>query len=254
MTESNGGFFWYELLTTDADAAQRFYADVVGWRITDSEMPNMDYRILSSAVGPVGGLMQLSDEMLEGGARPVWLGYVPVADADAAAANITAAGGKVLLAPTDIPVGRFAMVADPQGIPFYVMRDTSGEPSQAFKAETGGHCAWNELATPDSSAALRFYTEQFGWTLGETMPMGDLGDYQMFEHGGEAIGGVMTAADAPPMWRYYFRVPSLKDAVARIEQAGGSVNHGPQEVPGDDEIIIGTDPQGALFALVGKRA
>jgi predicted enzyme related to lactoylglutathione lyase len=256
MAESNGGFIWYELMTTDADAAGRFYADVVGWRITDSGIANMDYRILNAADASVGGIMQLSREMQDGGARPGWLGYVAVADVDAATASATDAGGRTLVPPTDIPdVGRFAMLADPQAIPIYVMRGSSDEPSRAFDSAAEGHCAWNELATTDMAGALDFYTGLFGWTLGETMPMGELGDYQMIDAGEATIGGVMTASDGTPaMWRYYFRVPNLADAVTRIENGGGSVLHGPQQVPGDDEIVIGRDPQQAIFALVARRA
>jgi uncharacterized protein len=257
VAQQNGAFIWYELMTTDAGAAQRFYADVVGWRITDSGMEDVDYRLLNAPDGQIGSIMPLDQEMLDGGARPVWLGYVAVENVDAAAASIVTAGGNVLVRPTDIPnVGRFAMIADPQGIPVYIMRATGGEGGQAFKPMTDGHCAWNELATPDLSAALRFYTSQFQWERGETMPMGDMGDYQMINLGAEQIGGMMTAGPdgSPPMWRFYFRVPSLKDAIKRIEANGASVIHGPQEVPGDDEIVIAMDPQQAMFALVSRRA
>ena len=48
-------------------------------------------------------------------------------------------------------------------------------------------------------------------------------------------------------------VPSIDAAKTRIEQAGGAVTHGPQEVPGPMFIIQGTDPQGAAFALVGGK-
>lgn len=256
MAIPSGEFIWYELTTTDSDAACRFYENVVGWRITDSGMPDMDYRLLNAAETSVGGVFALNEEMLGGGARPAWLGYVEVADVDESVADIEADGGSTLVSPRDIPnVGRFAMIADPQGIPLYVMHSTSGDASQAFDAAGIGHCAWNELATPNLQKALSFYTGNFGWTLGESMPMGDLGDYQMFDQGGRPIGGMMTAAPegSPAMWRFYFRVPSLKRAIAAIESGGGSVIHGPQEVPGDDEILIGIDPQGAQFALVAKR-
>lgn len=257
MKTPTGEFIWYELMTTDADAACRFYGDLLGWHAADSGMPEMDYRMLSIGNVPVGGVLQLTDEMLGGGARPGWLGYVEVADVDAAAAAIELDGGSLTLAPRDIPnVGRFAMIGDPQQIPLYIMHSTSEDSSMAFEADAVGHCAWNELATPDLAAALRFYTKHFGWTRGEKMPMGDLGDYQMFDANGRTIGGMMSAgpAGSPPMWRFYFRVAGLAEAVKKTTAAGGQVVHGPQEVPGDDEIIVGVDPQGAMFALVSRRA
>ena len=86
MANKQGDFIWYELLTDDADAAQAFYGNVLGWRVKDSGVPNMDYRILqatdpdSGEVNPVGGLMQITPQMKDGGARPLWLGYIAVDD------------------------------------------------------------------------------------------------------------------------------------------------------------------------------
>jgi predicted enzyme related to lactoylglutathione lyase len=256
MTASIGEFIWYELMTTDADAACRYYGDLVGWQVEDSGLADMDYRILNAGDAPIGGVMQLSEEMMRGGAQPGWFAYIEVDDVDATVESVKADGGGVMVPPNDIPnVGRFAMITDPQGISIYVMHSTSADVSQAFKADAPGHCAWNELPTPDVQAALRFYPRHFGWTLGQTMPMGDMGDYQMFEVDGQTVGGIMKATtDGPrPMWRFYFRVPSLAAAMRKIENGNGTLTHGPQEVPADDEILIGTDPQGAVFALVAKR-
>ncbi|HPU16603.1 MAG TPA: VOC family protein, partial [Polymorphobacter sp.] len=75
-------------------------------------------------------------------------------------------------------------------------------------------------------------------------------------HDGAGIGAVTPCplGGPPTVWTYYFRVPDIDAAVARVTAAGGSIADGPSEVPGGDHIIIGTDPQGASFALVGKRA
>lgn len=79
MPNQHGEFIWYELLTTDSEAALAFYSAILGWQATDSGQPNMDYRILSvrdedtGEPREVGGLMQLTEEMYQGGAKPVWL-------------------------------------------------------------------------------------------------------------------------------------------------------------------------------------
>src|SRR5688572_18311364 len=108
-------FIWYELMTTDQDAALDFYTHVVGWSSADHEnsIPGgMRYVILSAGERGIGGAMQLTDDMCAGGARPGWVGYVGVADTDAKAKEVEAAGGRILMGPDDIPnVGRFAMVA-----------------------------------------------------------------------------------------------------------------------------------------------
>ena len=112
---------------------------------------------------------------------------------------------------------------------------------------------WNELATADPVAARQFYGELFGWTSDEFMPMGEHGEYRFFAHQGATIGAVSgCVAGAPAGWRYYIRVPSISQATEIVKAKGGAVTMGPHEVPGGDHIIIGNDPQGAEFALVGK--
>lgn len=263
MPNKHGEFIWYELCTDNADAAQRFYSAILGWRFTDSGQPGVDYRILHArdeGTGewrPVGGLMPLSEEMKQGGARPVWLGYIGVDDVDRTVAEITAAGGSVQMPATDIPdVGRIAMVTDPQGTPFYVMRGNSDDPSLAFASDCPrvGHCAWNELVTSDSEAAKAFYFKAFGWTKDGEMDMGPMGAYEFIRHNG-VIGAIMPKPDAMPvpMWHYYFRAANIDAAINAITDNGGQILHGPDEIPGGDFIVKGVDPQGAMFALVGSR-
>ncbi len=133
------------------------------------------------------------------------------------------------------------------------MRGASEETSDVFSPDRVGRCAWHELATRNPKSALDFYTSRFGWAAGDTMPMGDMGDYQFIEQDGTMFGAIMTAAPAnPARWRFYFRVADVDAAKTAVEENGGTVTHGPQEVPGGDRILIGNDPQGAEFALVGK--
>lgn len=264
MTNPPGSFIWYELLTTDLEAAGRFYDSVVGIRIQDqSAHGEIDYRMVENPAGGfVGGAMQLDADMIAGGARPAWLGYVGVDDVDATVAKVTGAGGQVHLPAHDIPgVGRIAMVTDPQGAPFYLMRPTpppevEDPTSRVFDPEKPGHVAWNELHATDGASAFDFYAEQLGWEKSDAMDMGPMGTYQMFKVGGtdRAIGGMMTSPNFPrPMWLHYFNVPDIDEALARIDGSGGSVIYGPGEIPGGNFIIQGTDPQGALFAVVGPR-
>lgn len=264
MPNKHGDFIWYELLSSDADAAQKFYGDILGWQAADSDQEGMDYRILTAkeeetgGANPVGGIMPITDEMKAGGARPVWLGYIGVDDVDKAVKAIVKAGGAVHMPAKDIPnVGRIAMVADPQGAAFYVMRGASDGTSNAFAYDKPrpGHCAWNELATTDPKAALKFYGKQFGWKKDGEMEMGPAGAYEFLRHGG-LIGAVSPyLGDAEsPIWTYYFRVPDIDAAIEKVKSGGGEISHGPSEIPGGEFIIHGVDPQGASFALVGARS
>ena len=86
------------------------------------------------------------------------------------------------------------------------------------------------------------------------MPMGEQGEYRFLDHKGQRIGAVAGAMDGQqPHWRYYFRVRSIAAAKQTAEAKGGKVVVGPMEVPTGDFILIGVDPQGAEFALVGGK-
>jgi predicted 3-demethylubiquinone-9 3-methyltransferase (glyoxalase superfamily)/predicted enzyme related to lactoylglutathione lyase len=259
MPDQNGAFIWYELITPDPAGAKAFYDAVVGWTIEPQPSGEMDYRMIGRADGGnAGGVMRLTDDMASHGARPVWLGYIYVDDVDATVAAIEAAGGKAWMPAFDVPgIGRIAMIGDPQGAPFYVMkpippRDKPDAVSDVFSPDRPGRVAWNELSTSDPVAARTFYSERFGWDMDDFMPMGEMGEYRFIDRNGERIGALCGVAPGQqPKWRYYVRVPSVAAAKTATEQAGGTIAMGPMEVPGGDHILIGIDPQGAEFALVG---
>jgi predicted enzyme related to lactoylglutathione lyase len=266
MANPLGSFIWYELMTTDSDAAAAFYGAVVGWKIeahTDpaSASDGMDYRmIVRSDGGNAGGVLKLTDQMCAGGARPIWLGYLYVDDVDAAVAKIVADGGKSMMPAFDIEVGRIAMVADPQGLPFYVMtpippagfEDPTSDVSDRWAEQ---RVSWNELYTRDLAGAKEFYAKHFVFEFNEAMPMGPMGDYAFIDHGGERIGAMMQKPEQVPMglWNFYIRVPRLDAAIEAVKAGGGQVLNGPMEVPSNEWIINGLDPQGAPFSLVAKE-
>ena len=158
-----GSHIWYELMTPDPDGATAFYGAVVpGWSIGDPIGGDQDYRMINRSDGGfAGGVLGLTDEMRSHGAKPIWLGYVGVDDVDATVAEIEKRGGKALMPAFDIPQGRIAMVADPQGNPFYVMKPVppagqEDKQSDVFSPTEEQRVAWNELSTTDPAAARRF--------------------------------------------------------------------------------------------------
>ena len=255
-------FIWYELMTPDPEGSKSFYDAVVGWTIGEEGPPEYNgYRMIGRSDGKfAGGVLPLTPEMLQHGARPSWLGYIHVSDVDASIASIEQDGGKTYVGATDIPnVGRIAMVADPQGAPFYIMKpippanDPNGR-SDVFSPSAEQRVGWNELSTSDPAAARRFYGEQFGWGSDEFMDMGEMGEYRFLDHHGQRIGALCgTMPGQQPKWRFYIRVPSISAAKETAESTGGTILMGPHQVPTGEWIAIGKDPQGAEFALVGGK-
>lgn len=257
MAEPPRAFCWYELMTTDVNAAQAFYASVLGWALRDSGTPGMDYRLASTGGSDVAGMMVLPDDAAKAGARPGWVGYVAVEDVDAKAEKLKSLNGVIHKAPADIPgVGRFAMVADPQGAVFVLFTPRMGEGAGPPPLGTVGDAGWRELYTGDLEAAFAFYAELFGWTKGEAHDMGPMGPYQIFHAGAERTGGMMKSPSSHPgtWWNYYFYVDGAASAAERVTTAGGTVVMGPQQVPDGHWIVQCMDPQGAVFGLLSRAA
>jgi predicted enzyme related to lactoylglutathione lyase len=247
-------FIWYELITSDADAAAEFYGKVIGWSVQTSPFPG--YRFWNMGSTGIGGLLAIGPEAAAKGMRPAWFGYVAVADVDATVAAFVAAGGAVHMPAEDLPnVGRIAMVADPQGAVIYVMKPAGEGVSHAFAPGQPGHGGWHELHTTDGAAAVDFYTAQFGWQKTGAFDMGPMGQYHLLNLGsGEQAIGMMTDANFPrPAWAYYINGEDITAAQARAIAAGGTVLFGPMEVPGGQWVINAMDPQGAAFSLVGPK-
>ena len=256
MTNPHGTPIWYELQAIDIEAAKAFYEPVVGWTVGPRpEGSPMDYRMIDTGNGHVGGLAGLAPGMTPDCMAPGWKVYFGVDDVDATAAEIAAAGGTIHLAPFDMEgVGRMAYVADPQGNPFYIMRGASeGETSTAFERTGMGKCNWHELVTADQAAGNAFYAQVFGWKYPDRMPMGAMGDYIFVEAAGDTIGATMNkgGVDQPTGWQFYFRVPDIEAATDAFAARGGTVFVGPMEVPGGEQIIFGADPAGTPVGLVG---
>lgn len=248
----HGKFVWYELMTTDMAAAEKFYTDVVGWNASDAGMAGISYTLFNVGERQVAGLMTMPESALEMKVPPAWLGYVGVDDVDETATRIAAKGGKVHRAPDDIPgIGRFAIVTDPHGAVFAIFKGI-GDPPPAADPMSAGSVGWHELAAGDLDTAFPFYADLFGWTKDQGMDMGDMGTYQIFALNGAQIGGMMTKPkEVPsPYWLYYIGVPALDASIERIKAGGGTIVLEPMEVPGGAWIVQALDPQGALFALV----
>jgi predicted enzyme related to lactoylglutathione lyase len=257
MTNSDGRFVWYELTTPDVKAAKAFYADVVGWGTREASTPAaapMAYTLLTAGEEPVGGLLNLPERAGQTGVRPHWIGYVSVDDVDAAARRFERLGGTVHVPPTTIPdVSRFSVVADAQTASLVLVKWQDPGPKQSAAVDKPGHVGWHELLAADCEKALVFYRDVFGWQKAEAHT-GPTGTYQLFSAGGQTIGGMFNKPPAAPevFWLYYFNVGDVDAAAERVRAAGGQVLEGPSDIP-SGRVARCTDPQGAVFALIGQR-
>lgn len=249
MSSPYNRFVWQNLNTTDAAAALAFYKTVCEWG-HESFRPNPNepsYDMWTAHGVPHSGVMQMPP-----GAEspPHWLGYVSVKDIEASVTKAQSLGAKVWVPPMDIPsIGRFAVLADPHGATFALIQEIQPTPEGPPQV---GDFSWFELATRDTEKALAFYGAMFGWTAGRAMDMGEQGIYQLVMRGDQMMAGmynITAQTPMPPCWCPYVRVADLNAALDRVRSAGGTVIIGPHDIPGGEKIGMGTDPQGAMFAL-----
>lgn len=251
-------FIWYELLTSDHQAAAAFYGAAMGWDVapwqTKAGGQAMPYLMFGKGGAMTGGIMDLPPPAVASGAPPHWGAYVMVPDTDEAARKAVALGGAVMVPPTDIPeVGRFAVITDPQGAFINIMTPLPMDPPPPRPpAGLPGQCGWHELFTTDQAGALAFYSAMFGWEKVRGHDMGPMGVYDILAiDGKETIGTMTKPPQIPrPHWNYYFIVDDIHAAAARTAAAGGTVVMGPMEVPGGSWVCQARDPQGAYFGAV----
>ena len=257
--EGKSGFVWYELMTNDLDQAMAFYKAVVGWEVRDSGMPGPRYMVFGKGGTDVGGMMSWSSMGTE---KPTkWMGHIHTTDVDEETAAVVADGGKQFRPPTDIPgVGRFSVVADPQGAEYLLFQPNQTEAPVRLGFMEVGAVGWRELATTDWQKAWDFYSGHYGWTKEVAVEMGPMGTYQTFAlEDTTARGGMMNlhagmADKGPgPAWLFYFTVDDIQAAAERVKGNGGEVTHGPAQVPGGGWILQGKDSQGGAFALTAAK-
>ncbi len=123
LVNEAGTVGWNELGTRDTAAAKEFYGAVFGWSYDDEPSPRVGtYTIWKVGEAMVGGMIDLNALGMPAEIPANWLVYFTVEDADAAVEKVQSGGGSVMNGPIDIPVGRFAVVADRFGAAFAVMQ------------------------------------------------------------------------------------------------------------------------------------
>ena len=256
MFNLHGRFVWYELITTEPDAAQKFYSNVMGWGVLDASVPSRAYTLFTAGSDLVSGMVDLPEDGKRLGGKPAWIGYIGVQDVDATASRISGLGGTVHVPPTDVTnVSRFSIFADPQTARLGLLRWARSPLQKTADLDAIGQVGWHELLATDWHSAFAFYSELFGWQQADART-GEMGTYQLFSSGGHAMGGIVTKASAvpAPFWLYYFNVEDVEATARRVEDGGGQIFNGPVKLPNGSRILQCMDPQGGIFALKGKRA
>jgi predicted enzyme related to lactoylglutathione lyase len=250
----HGTFCWPELSTTDQKGGTAFYRTLFGWDVNEQPIgPTETYTIFQMRGRDVAAAASMRNEERQHGVPSHWSSYISVQSADQAARRAGQLGGKVLMPPFDVmDAGRMAVVQDPTGAVFHVWQPNKHVGAR-IQREPGALC-WTELATRDTNAAEKFYTEMFGWSskLGGA---GTPAEYTEFSVGGTPQAGMLRMTpewgpDVPPHWMPYFQVSDCDATAARAREMGGRANVPPTDVPNVGRFAMLVDPQGAMFSVI----
>ncbi|MGI8623943.1 MAG: VOC family protein [Solirubrobacteraceae bacterium] len=119
LVNAPGALAWNDLMTHDVGTASEFYCALFGWEVGTVEDAPDDRVVIRNGERLNGGMAKIPGEVGEE-IPPHWLAYFAVADVEAAVETAKAAGGEAMAGPIEIPVGEFALLADPQGAVFAV--------------------------------------------------------------------------------------------------------------------------------------
>jgi uncharacterized protein len=267
-TYPEGVTSWIDIEHPDIEAAQAFYRGLFGWTFADATPPRAASRYVVAKLDGVdaAGIGGSGDAAGRAVGSSVWNTYVAVTDIDAAAARIEAAGGSVLMGPSDVgEVGRSAVCADPFDVPFRLWQARQRLGAQVVN--TPGAWNFSDLHAADPVASAAFYSEVFGWSVD------DLGFAMMIRLPGygdhleatsdpeirtrqagaavppgfaDAIGWLAPVdAGEQPHWHVSFTVAERDATATAAERLGGTVL-GRKDSDWTRDALI-RDPQGGVF-------
>jgi uncharacterized protein len=233
---------WLDLEPRDPDAVGAFYAELLGWTLTNAMPPDAPGRYLIATLDGQD-VAAIASGVASLAAASGWNTYFAVDDADEAAGTVTAAGGTVAVGPSDNPGGRAAACVDPQGAPFRLWQ--AGRRLGAQAVNRPGAWNFSDLHTDDRESALAFYRAVFPWEVddlgaGAMIRVPGYGDH-LQRTVDPGIRERQARAGAPPgfadtigsihglepgesaHWHVTFSIADRDAGVTAVERLGGTV-------------------------------
>ncbi|GAA2132629.1 VOC family protein [Kitasatospora kazusensis] len=238
---------WVQLGSAAPAVAEQFYGELFGWRAeTDPDPAAGGYTTMFVDTAPVAGLAPLP----EPGQPATWAVSFATAGVDATAVLVMAAGGHLLMEPTEVlGLGRFAVARDPSGAVFSLWQARTFQGTGLLNEP--GSLGWVELATRDPAGAAAFYARVFGWSVNAGA------GYTQWGIDGQDFGGMLDMGDsvppeAPPSWMPYFAVADVDLTAERAVVLGGGVQVPPVRMGGVRRLAVLRDAQGAVFGVYAE--
>lgn len=246
MSIPTGRFVWFEYVSQDASKAQGFFGELFGWSTKAVPMPDGSYTMIAASDGTtIGGYGTAPD----GAQQAVWLPYLQVQSAADATTKVQSLGGSIVKPPFKVAdIATMSIIMDPHGAGVALWQPSGAEEPPK---PTTGHFCWNELASKDPEASVKFYSQIGGFTTSK-MDMGPGGTYHLLESGGQSRAGIMAQQmpDQPHTWLPYVQVANADQTVDKARRLGATVVVPPTSIPNVGRFSIFVDAQGAATGIL----
>lgn len=247
-----GKWVWFDLVTDQIDVSRRFYEDLFGWDIEEVGQVPERYAVLSVGGRRIGGMLQrAAPRDAARGAR--WIGLISVPNVIQATQYAQARGGKIIVAPGEVPArGAHAILRDPQGAVFGVLRSSSGDAPDIPPQR--GMFVWVDLLTRDPEAAAGFYRGLVGYSV-ERVRVGD-SEQLLLAAGQYTRAGVahLPPSVDRPGWLPFVHVDDVLGTLGRAVMIGGKVLLSPRPELLDGQVAVIADPRGGALGVVNAAA
>jgi predicted enzyme related to lactoylglutathione lyase len=245
-------FCWINMLTPRPADAQRFFAELFGWRFVP--MPVIHgWTIELRGGGAIGGMFDCDDPMTPKGTPPLIGVAVRVANADDFCVRAAALGGTTRPPMDILDAGRMVVCHDPDGAQLDAWQPLKHLGTDV-DSRAHGAPGWFQVVTRDTDRAARFYTGLFGWKA-QVFP--DRGGYTVFSHGGEDVAGMMhivpEMGPAQPHWSTWITVDDVDQTARRAEALGGKLCVQLHDIPDVGRFCAATSPEGVAFHAISWR-
>jgi uncharacterized protein len=244
---------WVDLSTADIPTAVSFYSSQFGWDVQQGGPEVGGYSMAQLGGRNVAGI---GPDMTQSGAPSAWATYIASSDADATAAKIANAGGKVLMGPMDVmDVGRMIVAVDTTGATFGVWEARNHTGAQVVNVP--GAVTWSEHMSRDFEGAKAFYAAVFGYEYGDVSS--ESFSYATLLIGGQQVVGGLGAFPADSdaghqaFWSVYFGTTDTDKAVELVTSHGGRLLRPATDSPYGRMAVV-ADNQGAVFSLISTPA
>lgn len=244
-----GKFVWFDLATLNLEQQKSFYGAVFGWTFQTISNTDDQYTLVKNGSRNVAGMFSFKPrEGVTTGAA--WVGLMSIDDPAKAAEFVKTNGGVIHSEPKAIAKrGTYALLVDPEGALFGVLKSESGDPPDTEVAI--GDFFWMDLFAREPSKAGKFYQQVAGYELSKGEVKEDVDRVILTSHGKSRAGVVPLPEDANRAgWLPYIRVADVDATLKKVTAAGGFIMVEPTPELLDGNLAIFADPQGGVMGIV----